>query len=384
MLQSGEIAPTTLISDTPGSFSGYRPRNYDRDYRGAVPAWQALARSLNVPAVEMLQEHGVVRLLDQLRREGMTTLHRNADGYGLSLILGGAEGTLAELTTLYARLGVTLINGEPARIVRPLLLTGGEEVESNRAKKSTVGPGAAWLTLQALIEVTRPGIERDWRRFDRYGAVAWKTGTSYGLRDGWAIGITPGHTVGVWVGNADGEGRAGLTGFEAAAPLLFALIERLAIERQPFPRPDHDLREIELCSDNGMLPNGECATSRQLLPRHAHFHRITPHHHRIHLDHQERWRLDSRCSSAGSRVARSWFTLPPVESHYYRRHHTDYRPLPPLHPECSGESHDQPIELIYPPPATRIQLPLDLAGQQSLVVFSATHRHNPTRLQRLH
>lgn len=208
MLQSGDLLPKTLVPDIPTQYSGYIPENNDRRYRGAVPAREALARSLNVPAVRMLQRYGVNRFYDFLKHMGMTTLYRRPEEYGLTLILGGAEGTLYDMTTVYANLALIAKSLDAdtmaATYKKPKILKT-EAVDSGR--KAELGVASAWLTLSALEEVSRPDEAAFWKNFAGSRKVAWKTGTSYGFRDGWAIGSDMRYTVGVWVGNASGEGR---------------------------------------------------------------------------------------------------------------------------------------------------------------------------------
>ena len=238
MLDAGEILPETLVPDIPSQFAGYAPENYDREFRGAVPAKTALARSLNVPAVWMLRRHGVDRFYDFLRRMGMTTLYRPPGDYGLTLVLGGAEGTLWDVTSMYAnmaRIGGTVGRSPALRSLHPRVLVdqpGGERGQGANQHhignaSATLSVGAAWLTLEALVDVVRPGVDSQWRVLGNGQRVAWKTGTSYGHRDAWAVGITPQYTVGVWAGNASGKGRPELTGIGAAAPVLFDIISRL-------------------------------------------------------------------------------------------------------------------------------------------------------------
>lgn len=369
MLQAGELLPDTLVGDVPTRYDGYMPENYDHDYRGAVPARLALARSLNVPAVRMLRLHGVDRFQSELQQLGMTTLHRRAEDYGLTLILGGAEGTLWDLAGLYANLA-RLAAGH-TRLAAPRVVAG----EPLQERPSPIGSGAAWLTLQALLEVNRPGDERHWRRFVDARPIAWKTGTSYGLRDGWAIGVTPRWTVAVWAGNANGEGRPGLTGTAAAAPLLFSVFHRLGDDGR-FEPPTPDLREVVVCRSDGFLANGRCPTRTVLAPRDSRFARQSPHYVRIHLDASRRWRVHGMCEPVANMVHEDRFVLPPAQAHYYRRHHADYRRLPPWRPDCRQGAREarSPIELLYPLPGTRIYIPVELDGQRSRSVFHAVHR----------
>src|SRR5690606_39209248 len=195
----------TLVPDVPTQYSGYMPENFDRSYRGMVPADVALAQSLNVPAVRMLKQHRVERFYDFLRNAGMTTLVRPPGDYGLTLILGGAEGTLWDISTQYANLAHIARQIYPGQSIsyRRLRVLLDEDTATQRT--SEIGAASAWLTLRALREVGRPGEEANWRNFATAKKIAWKTGTSWGLRDAWSVGNTSRFTVGVWVGNASGE-----------------------------------------------------------------------------------------------------------------------------------------------------------------------------------
>ncbi|MCK7518531.1 MAG: penicillin-binding transpeptidase domain-containing protein [Ignavibacteriales bacterium] len=187
LLQEGGLTPVTLVPDTPVRFEGFRPENYDRRFRGAVPARAALAWSLNIPAVRELRDYGIPKFENRLRRWGLTTLDRSPEDYGLTLVLGGAEGRPLEIAGLYAKLA-QLASGAPG---------GGREVRVLRdareapSKMADLGAAAAYLTLQALTAVNRPDEEGFWRNFSSSKWVAWKTGTSFGLRDAWAVGVTP-------------------------------------------------------------------------------------------------------------------------------------------------------------------------------------------------
>jgi penicillin-binding protein 1C len=377
MLQSSEILPTTLVSDLPTQYAGYMPENYDRQYRGVVPAKEALARSLNVPAVRMLNQYGITRFYDFLKRMGMSTLHRAPDEYGLTLVLGGAEGNLWDLVSIYTNLAFIAKQNHFTRpkVYSNLRQLKNDPLESDRVAELT--PGSAWLTLNALQEVTRPESEAYWKNFASSRKISWKTGTSFGLRDGWAIGSDSRYTVGVWVGNASGEGRPDLTGVSSAAPVMFDIFNRL--EPAPwFATPYDSLKEVEVCKDDGYLVSNGCETEEQLAPIDTHFDRISPYHQLVHLDKNVRWRVHSMCESVSNMEHRSWFVLQPGQEFYYRRQHAEYRSLPPYRKDCrslvatSGEKG--PIDFIYPNFGTRLYIPIDLGEKKGRTVFEAVHR----------
>lgn len=381
MLDAGEILPETLVPDVPSRFAGYMPENYDREFRGAVPAREALARSLNVPSVWMLRRHGVDRFYDFLRGMGMSTLHRAPGDYGLTLVLGGAEGTLWDLAGMYANLG-RIGGGDapgPGRAangisIRPRLLVNEPHEAAGKAPLSV---GAAWLTLDALVEVVRPGADAQWRVFGQGRRVAWKTGTSYGHRDAWAIGVTPRYTVGVWAGNANGEGRPELTGIGAAAPVLFDVLNRLEGDGW-FPRPEAHLKEVTVCESDGFRAAGGCATAVARAPRDAHFERPSPHHRLLHLDPSSGLRVHGGCESAHAMAHETWFVLPPGQEAFYRRSNPAYRPMPAYRADCTATSTEAlaggPVDFLYPDDGTRIYIPVELGGLRGRAVFSAAHR----------
>jgi penicillin-binding protein 1C len=375
MLEDGMLTPRMLLPDVPTHYEGFAPENFDRQYRGAVRADEALAHSLNVPAVRMLKTYGVARFADLLRNAGMTTLTRPADDYGLTLILGGAEGTLWDISAMYASLAAMARAGEAEdtpRFRSPQVLL---DARSRNRDETPIGPGSAWLTLDTLLEVPRPGEEGAWRNFASSRAIAWKTGTSFGLRDGWAIGTTSRYTVGVWVGNASGEGRPGLTGSTMASPLMFGLFNSVPSSAW-FERPTYALRAISVCENDGYLAKNDCATDRAWVPRTSHFDLLSPHNFRVHLDAGNR-RVDSACESPGNMRHASWFVLPPAEEYYFRRAHAEYRPLPAPRADCGLDDRQggrATLAVLYPDANARVLIPRELDGERGRTVFEAVHR----------
>ncbi|MGV8836404.1 penicillin-binding protein 1C [Cellvibrio sp.] len=390
MLQEGELAPTSLIPDIPTQFGGYSPKNYDRSFRGAVPAQFALAHSLNIPSVRMLRDYGIGKFQEKLQAMGMTTLFRPADDYGLTLILGGAEGTLWDLTGIYARLAASARDGNISQPIPTLLLQDKKALENKillQEKTPSIKPviqqGAAWLTLQALIDVARPGNDNYWRDFSGSQTIAWKTGTSYGLRDAWAIGSNGRYTLGVWVGNAGGEPASFISGQSSAAPILFDVFDALPSINW-FAKPAHALKTISVCKDDGYLTGGQCEAVDMEIPNTSHFAKVTQNHRRIHLDTDEQFRVHSRCETVNNMQAHNWFVLPPTQEFYWRQHHSEYQSLPPWRSDCLKDllqvDEDQPIELVYPNEESRIYIPMDLDGKRSRVVLKAVHRNPAAQL----
>ena len=368
MLQEGSLLPDMLLPDVPVNINGFTPQNFSMQFEGAVPASEALARSLNIPAVTMLQRYGVPKFHSFLQQIGLKTINRSSSHYGLSLILGGAEATLWDVTTAYAMMGRSLLQ-LPQRSCSLLLPT-------SRITESTdpFQPGAVWQTFDALKEVNRPE-EIDWKSIPSMQTIAWKTGTSYGFRDAWAVGVTPRYAVGVWVGNATGEGKPGLVGAQTAGPVLFDIFNLLPSSSW-FTRPAGIFVEAEVCRKSGHLKGRFCDETDTLLVLPAGLRtEACPYHHLVTLSANESQRIYENCANTEPTLRKSWFTLPPVWEWYYKQHHPEYKPLPPFKAGC-GEDTFQPMQFIYPPMNARIKLPKQLDGSKGFLTVELAH-NNP-------
>lgn len=368
MLQSGELMPDQLVADLPTYYEGFSPRNYDDRFEGAVPASVALARSLNVPAVRALHSHGIERTIRTLRAMGLHHIDRSADDYGLSLVVGGAESTLWELTGAYASMARTLAvpdNGDEDPVHGPSVLRSAQR-SSRPVHRPPLSKAAVHHTLQALRNLNRPGTESGWMYFADPRRIAWKTGTSFGHRDAWAVGTTDRFTVGVWTGNADGEGRPGLTGTLAAAPILFEVFNALPNGR------DHDvpydqLVRMPVCRTSGHRASMDCSPVDTLpIIREAERTTTCPYHRRILVNDAE----DRQVPPGMEGHWVNWFTLPPAMEHYYTYQHPGYRPAPAALPG----SDDGPMDMIYPEQDADLFIPIQLDGTSARVILHAAHR----------
>ncbi|MCS2244268.1 penicillin-binding protein 1C [Bacteroides thetaiotaomicron] len=368
MLQEGSLLPDMLLPDVPVNINGFTPQNFSMQFEGAVPASEALARSLNIPAVTMLQRYGVPKFHSFLQQIGLKTINRSSSHYGLSLILGGAEATLWDVTNAYAMMGRSLLQ-LPQRSCSLLLPT-------SRITESTdpFQPGAVWQTFDALKEANRPE-EIDWKSIPSMQTIAWKTGTSYGFRDAWAVGVTPRYAVGVWVGNATGEGKPGLVGAQTAGPVLFDIFNLLPSSSW-FTRPAGIFVEAEVCRKSGHLKGRFCDETDTLLVLPAGLRtEACPYHHLVTLSADESQRIYENCANTEPTLRKSWFTLPPVWEWYYKQHHPEYKPLPPFKAGC-GEDTFLPMQFIYPPMNARIKLPKQLDGSKGFLTVELAH-NNP-------
>ncbi len=370
MLDEGLLLPDMLVYDIPTNFSGYTPKNYSESYLGAIPAWQALSRSLNVPAVRMLSTYGIGRFYDLLLEAGITTFNFPASHYGLSLILGGAEATLMEVTALYCNMARhlndrsaawTVISPEVSRVQKP--------------KGSPFSAGSIYYAFDAMRKLHRPASESGWGNFADTRPIAWKTGTSFGFRDAWAVGVTPEYVVGVWAGNADGEGRPGLTGTSTAAPVMFDIFNLMPQSRE-FLAPLDELVEMPICPQSGHRVSRVCPdTVWKMMPENGVKTPVCPYHKIIHLDYDTLYRVNAGCYPVTDMVAMSWFELPPIQSFYYRRSHAEYSQMPPWRKGCEEQSEIKNLSFIYPTNDRELYLPRKMDGTYSKLIMEAAHQN---------
>ena len=380
MLNYGEILPHTLIKDVPINFAGYSPKNFDLSYSGAVSASHALIKSLNVPAVEMLYQFGETRFLDVLRLLGFTTLKQAASHYGLSLILGGGEVNLLELAGAYASMARVLnhyneLEGySNADYIMPTFTPQNRIEHTKRNHEAILSASSIWFTFEALREVNRPEERAGWWNFSSSGNVAWKTGTSFGFRDAWAVGITSQYVVAVWAGNASGEGRAGLTGSKTAGPVLFDILDFIPANNW-FTKPINELTSIEICEESGHLASSICPHKKEIeIPVRGLKTTSCPYHQLMHVSANGKWRVNSSCYPIENIVHQPYFILPPSMEWYYRKMNPGYQLLPPMFESCVSNENIAMIELLYPRNLSKLFVPNEMDGSRGKIVFEAAHR----------
>ena len=514
MMHEGQILPNSYVEDVPTFISGYAPKNYSHDYAGMVPASQALARSLNVPAVRMLRDYSYQKFHSKLRDLGMKTLTKPPSHYGLSIILGGAEGRLWDLCGMYASLGRILqhfpednaryrpgdihplktqkqtqvqnqrmlhasvlsyvelsiaasglnqkqnqkqngalsvaegqtplmdtlrlrsvaqtairnqnLRGRLSGVEAPQTSTKNSKQETQNSKLTNHGELSSvaynqnllgllsaveapqtstknskpetlnskltnhselraapiWQMFKAMREVHRPDENQaGWRNFESDRTIAWKTGTSFGYRDAWAIGVDGKHVVGVWIGNADGTGRDDLVGVKKAAPVMFDLFNILP-PADWFTRPHDDYMPLKTCAQSGLPASQHCNevdtgevpyAELQLLP--------CPYHKTVHLDQSGHYQVTNDCISITEMQSTSWFVLPPVQEYYFRKTHPWYRKLPPMRGDCLDAKEREPLmSFIYPENFSKVKIPRELDGQLGKVVLRLAHRRPNSRV----
>ncbi len=386
MLDDGELLPNTLVADIPTQISGYTPQNFNLTFDGAVPAHRALSRSLNIPAVLMLQDFGVNKFYEELQKFKLRDINKTPDHYGLSLILGGAESNLWDLCRTYANLSSTVNyytkNQAKYRTKEFTELNFRNDFEpdfgSETDQKNILGAGSIWLTYNAMEEVNRPEGDEAWKFYDSSLKIAWKTGTSFGNRDAWAIGTNSKYVVGIWVGNATGEGRPTLTGVTSAAPILFDVFNLLPRQRW-FQTPYKDLDEVEVCRLSGYLAKEECPKIKQWVSKKGKSTAVCPYHKKVHLDKTEKFQVNSSCESIDNIVTKNWFVLPPVMAWYYKSQHIEYLPLPPFKEDCQG-TQTTTMDFIYPKANSKIYLTKNFNSEVQPVILKVAYSERDKEL----
>lgn len=387
MLDAGDILPNTLVADVPTQFGSYNPENYNKSYDGAVPASRALSRSLNVPAVRMLQEFGLDRFHHYLKTLQLKDVTYNANHYGLSLILGGAESNLWDLCKSYTALSSTLNHFSETsseyysnEFCEPTFLASKTlDFGKKTTSKTLFDAASIYLTYESLKEVNRPESDENWEFFDSSKQIAWKTGTSFGFRDAWAIGTTKDYVVGVWVGNADGEGRPGLVGVQVAAPILFDVFDLLP-NSDWFSKPFDEMQEVSICKKSGYRASVHCD---DIEPQYIQLSGLKtepcPYHVLIQLDATETFQVNASCESIDQIKQKSWFILPPLMAYYYKTKNPFYKPLPTYKTNCVKENRVS-MEFIYPKEQHTIYLPIDFDGTTNDLVLKIAHSKPETTL----
>lgn len=386
MLDKGELLPNTLVPDVPTVIADYQPENYNLKYSGAISAKKALARSLNIPAVRLLNQYGLDRFYEELKPFNLRHINKGVDHYGLSLILGGAESSLWDLCKTYAGLAATVNHYTQTsseyytkEFSEPSYLNAfNHSLGKRTTEKNIFDAGSIYLGLEAMLEVNRPEGDEAWKFYDSSKKIAWKTGTSFGNRDAWAIGASPNYVIGVWVGNADGEGRPNLTGVTSAAPVLFDVLNVLP-NNSWFKKPYDELTEVTICSKSGYLASPLCEGITQWIPALGKRTKLCPYHERIHVDASQNYRVNASCEALENITTTSWFVLPPLMAWYYKRYHADYKPLPPLRNDCKQEIAPT-MDFIFPKKGSRVILPKNETGAYNAVVFKIAHTKPETKV----
>lgn len=387
MLDDGQMMPNMLIPDIPMYISGFSPQNFTKTYEGVVPADEALARSLNIPAVFELKAYKYERFYALLQQTGLKSLTKSADHYGLSLILGGAEASLWDVANMYKGMAMSLnhFNENPQHkkywkeyYSDPEYLHTSPQVKTY-INTSPISVGAIWNTVEALSKVNRPESEGQWQDFVNPQKIAWKTGTSFGFRDAWAVGVSSQYLVGVWVGNASGEGRPDLIGVKKAAPILFSIFDFLP--KSPwFKMPFSDLEQVKTCAESGAKASEYCNNTEYIYVSKNCGKSNNCNYCRQIFINQKGFQVSSNCYDRNKMIDTSYFVLPPIEEWYYKQQNIHYQKLPEWSSECIHETNEKLLAVVYPENNSKIYIPTNLDGNKSKLVCQATHRNKTSRI----
>lgn len=371
MLEDGLITPKAIIPDIPTHFKGFTPRNFNLENEGAVPANEVIVRSLNVPSVLMLKQYGYPAFHHLLKKCGFSTLNRSSDHYGLSLILGGGEVTLNDLVSVYASFANQL--SYPNRPHSTISYVS-DNPGNTSVPKNIIGSASLFTMVETLKQLNRPDQESGWKYFESTQPIAWKTGTSFGFRDAWAVGFTSDYVVGVWAGNADGTGRAGLTGVKCAAPVLFDVFNRLDVAEQWFQEPEKGLVTIRVCEQSGFRAGLNCSKTDTIrVPEKCAFSPVCTYHHILHLNESGEYRVSSNCYPVVKMKTITRFKLPAVMEYFYQQKHPEYKIAPDWLSACQPHS-EAVLSFIYPGNDPYLYVPKDFGNVKGSVVFEVVSR----------
>jgi len=377
-LDDGLVTTKSLLKDIPTHFGQYHPENFNHNYAGVLPMDEALIRSLNIPFVRLLRTYGIGKFHHNLKKLGLESLVHSPDYYGLTLIVGGAETSPWQVGSAYATLARTLRNfydrdGEyRLEDVHPAGYTlAGKGTSTYRKEAPIMSAGAIWSMFEMMKSLKRPNNEGEWQRFGTGRPVAWKTGTSIGFRDAWAMGLDRDYVVVVWAGNANGEGRAGLTGLNMAAPILFDVFKQLP-QGKWFDAPYDELTRQAVCAQSGYLAKEGCPMDTIQVLSSAGTLPVCSYHTLTSLDASHRYRVTRDCAQGEDINQVSIFTLRPIEAFYYKMHHPDYQGLPPFRKGCEPTGYI-PMQLIYPRKPNKIFVPVGLEGEKEKVIFEVAY-----------
>ena len=257
----GFLTPKRKLLDVPIDYDGYTPENFDKHFNGEVSVEIALAYSLNVPAVNTLKELSVFKTVSRLSDASFSQIEADKHKLGLSLALGGCGVSLEEMVGLFSAFATK------GTFEKPHYLRKNEDkkqdenysITENDFSFQLLSEESAYMISDILTKVERPDFPSDYQNSKNVPKISWKTGTSYGRRDAWSIGYNAHYTIGVWVGNFNGQSSEYLTGAQVATPLLFQLFGSVdyAATDEEIKRP-FTLKERLVCSETGKVPSDFC------------------------------------------------------------------------------------------------------------------------------
>ena len=359
-IDEGLILPQTLIKDVPTYFESFSPNNASEQFSGIVPASKALIHSLNIPAVRLLNMYGLDKFYNLLKTGGIQTLFRTPDEYGLPLILGGSEVRPWDIARLYRGLA----NGGS---FSDITYYANQTIEESTP---LISSGATYLILDEMKELIRPGLEFYWKRYGNQKPIAWKTGTSYGHKDAWAVGTTPEWTIVVWVGNFDGESNKGLAGMKSAGPLMFNILNVLPVSssKRWFEPDPKDFVEVKLCAQTGFYAGGSCTeVVLSKVPTNMKPMRICPYHQTLVVNHDHNYVVCSRCWTTDHQEM-NVLKYPPDVNYYLWQNGGIVETLHEHNPACDVRQERDILKIIYPLDRANLFVTKDFDGSYQPVI----------------
>ena len=337
-IDEGLIVPDSIYPDVPIYFGNFYPKNSNNKFIGMVRIEEALTKSLNIPFVKLLSDYGVDKFYYFLEDNDKYP-ESSFDKFGLSLILGTREMRAVDIAKLY----MGLANYGEISDLKYVLDEDQPKTHKGFSK------GASYITLDTLTRVVRPGNEN---LYTRERPISWKTGTSYGMKDAWSVGVSPDYTVLVWLGNFNQKPIFSLSGVETAGNLLFRIFNVVDLHSKTFEKPVNDLKEIEIDEKTGYRKFYEVESKKVLYPKDAKLLRISPYYKKIFVD-ENNIEIDSRNSNFDKRIEKIVIEYPIEVSNYYF---------------LNGVKENKSIKIAYPSQDLKIFVPRDFDGYKKISV----------------
>ena len=337
-IDEGLIVPDSIYPDVPIYFGNFYPKNSNNKFTGMVRIEEALTKSLNIPFVKLLSDYGVDKFYYFLEDNDKYP-ESSFDKFGLSLILGTREMRAVDIAKLY----MGLANYGEISDLKYVLDEDQPKTHKGFSK------GASYITLDTLTRVVRPGNEN---LYTRERPISWKTGTSYGMKDAWSVGVSPDYTVLVWLGNFNQKPIFSLSGVETAGNLLFRIFNVVDLHSKTFEKPVNDLKEIEIDEKTGYRKFYEVESKKVLYPKDAKLLRISPYYKKIFVD-ENNIEIDSRNSNFDKRIEKIVIEYPIEVSNYYF---------------LNGVKENKSVKIAYPSQDLKIFVPRDFDGYKKISV----------------
>ncbi len=340
LFDKGSLTPQTKIPDIPLNFGGYQPENFNMKFHGYVSAQYALANSLNIPAVLLLQKSGLKNFITLLEHLKFNFIKKSKRKLGLSTILGGCGVSLFELVTAYT------VFANKGNLYIPQILLNNK----NDAHTTVFSEEACYLISNILSSNERPDLEVNFFPDTKLPKIAWKTGTSQGKRDAWAIGYNSNYTIGVWLGNFDGKGAPTLTGSQKAVPLLIELFNSIDYGSSnnwfPFPK---NLDERKVCAESGLLPNQYCKNfTYDYFIKNVTNNKKCDIHKEFYVSKDEKISYCTECLPKKNYIKKVYPVYPEVVSYWFKSQGLQSDNPPKHNPGCIASFNDKGPTILSP------------------------------------